>query len=76
MKLKTKRKTFTEKERQKGLKPRQREARKAENKSAAARLKHHMIPRPTAIEKVNENVAGEHDGDKNNQKKTHEQSNR
>ena len=38
------------------MKQRQREARIIENETAAAQLQHHMIPRPTVIEKVNKKL--------------------
>ena len=47
------RKRKEDKERQKEIKQRQREARHIENETAAAQLQHHMIPRPTIIEKAN-----------------------
>ena len=47
------RKRKQEKERHKEIKQRQREARHIENETAAAQMQHHMIPRPTIIEKAN-----------------------
>ena len=47
------RKREEEKEQRKVIKQRQREARQLENATAAAQLRHHVIPRFTVIEKVN-----------------------
>ena len=50
------RKREEEKERRKEIKQRERETRKLENATAATRLRLHMIPRSTVIEKVNKKL--------------------
>ena len=50
------RKREEEKEQRKAIKQRQREAKQLENKTAAAQLQHHVIPRPRVIEKVNKKL--------------------